>query len=333
MAQVRSLFAARPGYPDHTTGRTAIVGIIQIPFLFVAMIPSAGIYQLVLGFAGKDLATTIFVLFTAGFTFLGTPLLGLFFRHLDGKMERIYRLDRFADDNGLGYELSARNTLASRPPLGMIFSIPGAKEVSVSQVIGGASPVPFRTGRIDLRLPTGGDGRKVTWTFLEIFLDRPLPHVVLDSRRNGSPGGALPATLPRTTELHLEGDFDTYFRTFGGSTATRDALYVLTPDVMALLIDNAPDADVEIVGDRLYFYIPRQVELADPAWWAWVDAVLATVAAKVVRTAARSRFEPSVSRPTQLRYLPRRVERTLWTASVVLLLAATATLVVAVLTQ
>ncbi len=50
-------------------------------------------------------------------------------------------------------------------------------------------------------------------------------------------------------ELELEGDFGKHFELHVPAGYERDALYVLTPDVMQVLIDEAADRRVEIVDD------------------------------------------------------------------------------------
>jgi hypothetical protein len=44
-----------------------------------------------------------------------------------------------------------------------------------------------------------------------------------------------------------------------------DALYVLTPDIMALLVDNAAGYDVEITGNQLFIYDEGGFNFRDPS--------------------------------------------------------------------
>src|SRR5690606_7535742 len=103
----------------------------------------------------------------------------------------------------------------------------------------------------NLRYVTGsGKSRSVhQWGFLAVGLDRRLPHMVLDSRANNRMLGLsnLPAGFRRDQILSLEGDFDRYFTLYCPKEYERDALYVFTPDLMALLIDEAAPYDVEVV--------------------------------------------------------------------------------------
>ena len=80
--------------------------------------------------------------------------------------------------------------------------------------------------------------------------------------------------------LSLEGDFDTRFRLFVPTGYERDALYVFTPDLMALMIDETGDLDVELRDDRLIVYKPGGFDLTDPAVWRRFERIRATVGAK-----------------------------------------------------
>ena len=44
----------------------------------------------------------------------------------------------------------------------------------------------------------------------------------------------------------------------------RDALYVLTPDVMAAMIDVGQDFDIEVIDDKLHLFHEGHLKLADP---------------------------------------------------------------------
>jgi hypothetical protein len=99
-----------------------------------------------------------------------------------------------------------------------------------------------------------------------IQLDRALPHMVLDAVQNdrkilGQRVSNLPARFDLAQRLSREGDFDRYFTLYAPADYERDALYVFTPDLMALLIDEAGSGeggsmDVEIIDDRMYVYAP-----------------------------------------------------------------------------
>ena len=98
---------------------------------------------------------------------------------------------------------------------------------------------------------TGGKndpkGPRPIFRYLSMRLPRALPHLMIDSRRNGS----LRAFLPGSQRLSLEGDFDRHFSAYVPNGYERDALELLTPDVMACLIDHGRRWDIEVIEDRL----------------------------------------------------------------------------------
>lgn len=90
-------------------------------------------------------------------------------------------------------------------------------------------------------------GPRNAFRYLTMKLPRDLPHLMIDSLRNGS----LRSMLPGTERMSLEGDFDRHFAVYAPKGYERDALELLTPDVMACLIDYGRYWDVEVVEDRL----------------------------------------------------------------------------------
>lgn len=113
--------------------------------------------------------------------------------------------------------------------------------------------------------------------YLAIRLPRCLPHMVLDATSNGK--GMV--TRPSAGQvLSLEGDFNAHFRLYVPNGYERDALYVFTPDLMALLIDEAGDLDVEIRDNQLIVYRPGGFDLLDPAVWERFAQLRDTVGAK-----------------------------------------------------
>lgn len=90
-------------------------------------------------------------------------------------------------------------------------------------------------------------GPRNGFRYMEMSLSRRLPHIMIDARGNGS----LRQMLPGTQRLSLEGDFDRYFSVYVPNGYERDALELLTPDVMVCLIDHGRRWDIEIVEDRL----------------------------------------------------------------------------------
>ncbi|KAA9149479.1 hypothetical protein F6B41_04585 [Microbacterium lushaniae] len=127
--------------------------------------------------------------------------------------------------------------------------------------------------------------RSVTWHYIAVALPAPLPHLILDASSNNRRGSDLPVDVARSQRLSLEGDFDRWFHVYSPTAYGADALYVLTPDVMAALIDEASGYNVEIVDDALVFFSPTIVDFGSPAHWEAVDSVLTRVAPRILAKA------------------------------------------------
>ena len=117
--------------------------------------------------------------------------------------------------------------------------------------------------------------------YLAVTLARRLPNMILDAQGNDPLfGSSLPRPPQATQRLSLEGDFDRHFSLYVPSGYERDALYVFTPDLMALLIDETGDLDVEIRDDRLLVYARGGFDLRDPALWPRIERIMRIVGAK-----------------------------------------------------
>lgn len=156
------------------------------------------------------------------------------------------------------------------------------------------------SGTVDMgyRLPSGveignyqyvvGQGRYETtlkWGFIKIPSPRRLPHLLLDSRQNNLTKHMtnLPTRYKFTQMLELEGDFNAYFNVYVPGDYQTDALYVLTPDVMAMLIDKARSFDIEIVGDQIYLYKEGSFRLDDVVVVQRLFTLANTVAEQIIK--------------------------------------------------
>ncbi|WBU38395.1 hypothetical protein [Homoserinibacter sp. YIM 151385] len=200
-----------------------------------------------------------------------------------GRWTRWYRLDRFAAANGLLF--TPRSHGPGYP--GAIFG--QGSERTVHEHLRTESGRYIDLG--DYSYVTGSGKNRTThrWGFLAMHLDRKLPHMVLDARANNGLFGStnLPASFRRDQVLSLEGDFDRHFTLYCPTEYERDALYVFTPDLMALLIDEAAPYDVEIVDDWLFVYRSRGFGSGDPAVYERLFRIVDTVGAKTVRQTVR----------------------------------------------
>jgi len=254
---------------------------------------------------------------------------------------RHYRLDQFARANGL----SAFPVSADPRYAGSIFGI-GSSRASYDRI-------QSTSGRfLDIgsyRYTTGSGKNRTThtWGYLAMQLDRRLPQMVLDSKANNGLFGStnLPKTFSRDQVLSLEGDFDKYFTLYCPREYERDALYVFTPDLMALLVDNAGAFDVEIVDDWLFVYSTTPIDTTDPAQIGRMFQIVDTVGAKtlsqsdnysddrVPHAQAASLAGPDASRNLIAPQGRRLRTRASWVSIVVFVLVVVAWFVIPMLTR
>jgi hypothetical protein len=119
--------------------------------------------------------------------------------------------------------------------------------------------------------------------YVAIRLPRRLPHLVLRRGRGFGIVGEGP-------ELDLEGDFARHFSLRVPAGYERDAVYLLTPDVMAVLIDHARKLTVEVVDDWLFVY-SRPHDLTDPVTHERVHRLIDVVGAQFRDQASAYRDE------------------------------------------
>jgi hypothetical protein len=196
--------------------------------------------------------------------------------------ETLYRLSNFATANGLVF--SPRDKRPSYP--GLIFRRGYKADVT--------NHVSSTTGRFfdfgNFRWLEGAQSGQDNWRqqgFLAVRLDRRLPHIVLDAKANGT----LRTVGSNRQVLSLEGDFDNYFTLYCPPEYEIDALYVLTPDLMALLIDESDAFDVEIVDDWMFVHSAVPFDTANPDTVKRLMRIVSTVGAKAVRRSTNYRDE------------------------------------------
>lgn len=115
--------------------------------------------------------------------------------------------------------------------------------------------MPFELG-VHHSVSRGQQGATIQrpFAFIELPLPSSVPHIVLANRRRS----IIPTLgLGRgAARMDLEGDFAKTFRLIVPEGYQQDALYIFTPDLMARVIDLGSGAEIELVSDRLYVYLP-----------------------------------------------------------------------------
>ncbi|MBG6239788.1 hypothetical protein IWX78_002778 [Mycetocola sp. CAN_C7] len=190
--------------------------------------------------------------------------------------EKRLRLREFAAARNATYT----GHIAAPAYAGMIFDI-GTSRSSIDSVrADGNRPLEIANYRYTVK--RGKSSTVYRWGYIALRLDRRLPHMVLDATSNNLFGSNLPQRFGADSALSLEGDFDNYFTLYAPPEYGRDALYVFTPDLMALLIDESSAFDVEIVDDWMFVYSTKPFDLVQPAVWQRLDRIVETVGAKTL---------------------------------------------------
>lgn len=151
---------------------------------------------------------------------------------------------------------------------------------------------PFLAGTVtgtyaaDSSLP-----RALAASFVAIPLPRTVPHLLLFGRGIGMLRLAG-IGVPRSGRLGLEGDFDRHFTLYCPEGYERDALRILTPDLMAKLLDTTHGCDVEFVDDWMFVY-SRPAKYRTEAALDGLVAVTSAVRANLDRQAGRYSDERS----------------------------------------
>lgn len=266
----------RPGYSATSTVFTVIVLVVVLGvfgFFFLGILGSFVTY--VVGSGGGLGGLVVPLILMAGFILVAILVIRSMVR--GGKWERWYRLDRFASANGLVF--SPVSVDPQYP--GAIFQI-GRARSAVDHLLS-ASDRFLDYGNYRYTTGSGKNQSTRTWGFMALQLDRALPNMVLDSKaNNGLFGSNLPATFSKDQVLHLEGNFDDYFTLYCPKQYERDALYIFTPDLMALLIDNASPFDVEIIDKWMFVYSSAAFDLRQPAIHQRLLGIVDTVGAKTL---------------------------------------------------
>jgi len=273
------------------------VGMIVRFAGFAALIwPIAGLVRLALAENPLEVrsATLVLVYALLALAVLGASLAVSFVRRrLNGVKAGSPALARFAESNGLRYEAATESPYLP----GRIFT--GRHRTGL--VVTDRMLDPH--GRFELAnygFDSSGRRAGIPWGvgYLAIRLDRRVPHLFFDGRpiseRDASP---FAAGIAGAQEIALEGDFSSHFTLYAPDGYGTDARYLLTPDLMALLVDEAGGYSLEIVDDWLFVYSWHPFT-ADEELFRRLFAIVGIVGAKVRRQTGRyqdDRAEPALT--------------------------------------
>jgi len=252
--------------------------LLVVPVLFIGSLVVVNVWESVAEgvLAGSPpllLALLVSIGILAVIVFGGSSAI----RSARGRTERLMRLSRFAHANG--FVFSPRQSDPSYP--GMVFRI-GRRRTAIDHITRSAGRF-LDIGNFRYTTGSGKNQQTRTWGFMALHLDRRLPHMLLDARANNVLGMSnLPTTFAKDQVLSLEGDFDRHFTLYAPRAYERDALYVFTPDLMALLIDEAGAFDVEVIDDWMFIFATTPFRMGDPATMLRLLRIVDTVGAKTV---------------------------------------------------
>ncbi|RIJ51458.1 hypothetical protein DZG00_08800 [Clavibacter lycopersici] len=162
---------------------------------------------------------------------------------------------------------------------------PSFRALITTETTGVVTIPRFRATGVEFGVVRRKHGSHRGWTYVALALPVNLPHLVLDATANDRHGSDLPASVLRDQRLSLEGDFDRHFRLYAPGEYERDALYLLTPDVMAALVDDAADFNVEVIDRRVVFFRRDRADHSTPEPWEAAGRIIDGVGRRLLRRA------------------------------------------------
>ena len=182
--------------------------------------------------------------------------IGIVFLFLAARKQRIEsaKIALFAQQNGFRYT----RMIDGPTYTGMYFGI-GYRRALSNIITSQRSTPKFEIGNLNYTIRTGKSESTYRKGYIRIELERNLPQIVLDASSNnlkmfGKNITNLPEDFDTSQRMNLEGDFNKYFTLYAPKEYERDALYIFTPDLMALMIDNVSAFDAEIIDNQLFIY-------------------------------------------------------------------------------
>ena len=182
---------------------------------------------------------------------------------------------RFAKKNGMSFIEGGKSKYAP----GMIFDEGHSRQVTGGYVLKNGIEI----ANYKYTVGHGKNSQTFKYAYVEIPLKRSLPHMVLDAKSNNFMNivTGLPDSFNKSQTLSLEGNFDKFFTLYTPKKYERDALYVFTPDVMAKLIDECKQFDIEIVDNKMYMYKIGTFKLQDVQQLKSIFGVVETISGEL----------------------------------------------------
>jgi hypothetical protein len=265
--------AARQQLPT-ALNRSMVVGLLVV-FGLIFLVSLVQLYVVVITHGRVNSVVIAIPVFFAFLTLASS--VQVYKEFADRHWGRRAQLPLFARANGIEY----RTISPALPYPGIIFRQGDSRAMS-DRLISTTGRF-FDVGNLEYWVRSGRSRLAVRWGYLALRLDRNLPNMVLIAKENQGLGGSdLPGTFRPSQVLSLEGDFDKYFTLYCPKEYETDALYVFTPDLMALLIDNVQSFDVEIVDDWMFVVVRKPFPPGSVATLQRLFTIIRVVGAKMV---------------------------------------------------
>lgn len=226
----------------------SVVSVVATGF-FICMFVFAS-FALAMSASSDTAGYLIFILFAGGF--IAIVAFGLIFK--TAKRTRVLlRASALAQANGFNFLQGQKDPVYP----GLVFSI-GDTHRAYSIVGGSYNQREFKIFNYSYMEGHGKSRSEHNKGVIMVKLPRKLPNVVFDSKSNNFMGNnSLGATFSGSQRFTFEGDFNKHFDVYAPANYGVDVLYFMTPELMALLIDEASKYDIEVVDDNLFFYAPE----------------------------------------------------------------------------
>ena len=90
-------------------------------------------------------------------------------------------------------------------------------------------------------------------TVLAIFVPGQVPHIVVNARDNERARRSnLSASFPDSHQFHFEGTYGDKYDAYASPLSRVIALQLFTPDVLAVIYEKLPHADIEMKGNKIW---------------------------------------------------------------------------------
>jgi len=136
---------------------------------------------------------------------------------------------------------------------GKLFGIGQARSI-YGVLSGNYNDIPVRIFNYQFTIAEGRSSTTIFFTIFEAVFLSSMPDMTVSSQ---SQIQFVDDVLDDGETLNLEGDFSKYFLVRAPKGSEIEAYQILTPDVMANLIDKARNLNFEFNKNKLYIYVPK----------------------------------------------------------------------------